>query len=65
MREQGDVWLGFSPEKIAALTRDAALTPLATAPMSAPAGFPDSHLPWQWLAAAKGVSRDRGSAAIQ
>ena len=65
MREQGDVWLGFSPDKLAALARDAGLSPLSSSPMQAPAAFSDSHLPWQWMAAAKGVSRGRGSSAVQ
>jgi len=65
MREQGDVWLGFSPDKLAALARDAGLSPLASAPMQAPASFSDSHLPWQWMAATKGAPRVRGSAAVQ
>lgn len=65
MREQGDVWLGFSPDKLAGLARDAGLSPSSTSPMTAPASFSDSHLPWQWMAATKGTRRVRGDSATQ
>ncbi len=51
LREQGDVWLGFAPDKLMALARDAGLVPTTTSPMAAPAGHADSHLSWQWMAA--------------
>jgi ArsR family transcriptional regulator len=65
MREQGDVWLGFPPERLGALAREAGLVPLASAPLPAPPSFPDSHLPWQWFAAAKGPPPHRGITAVQ
>jgi ArsR family transcriptional regulator len=69
MRALGDVWLGFPPERLAALAREAGLVPMVASPMSAPPSFPDSHLPWQWLAATKGAPPARvgpaGPTAVQ
>lgn len=63
MRAQGDVWLGFEPEKLQALAAEAGLVSTSTSAMPAPAGHSDSHLSWQWMAATlkdpnrSGVSR--------
>lgn len=51
MRALGDVWLGFEPEKLKALAKEAGLQMLSTATMPAPTGHSDSHLTWQWMAA--------------
>ncbi len=51
MRALGDVWLGFAPEKLTSLAKEAGLTALSTATMLAPTGHSDSHLTWQWMAA--------------
>lgn len=51
LRAQGDVWLGFAPDKLMGLAREAGLTPTTPSPMPAPPGHPDSHLSWQWMAA--------------
>ena len=51
LREQGDVWLGFHPDKLAAHLKEAGLTPSSSSSFTAPAGLPDSHLQWQWMAA--------------
>jgi ArsR family transcriptional regulator len=63
MREQGDVWLGFAPAVLAAHVDDAGLCVVGTAPMAPIVGHPDSHLAWQWTAAARPPppSLDRGS----
>ncbi len=51
MRAQGDVWLGFDPDKLAAIANDAGLVTSGSGAMPAPPGLEDSHLPWQWMAA--------------
>lgn len=51
MRAQGDVWLGFAPEKLAALAQEAGLQATGAGAMPAPPALEDSHLPWQWMAA--------------
>lgn len=53
MREQGDVWLGFSAETLAAYLRSSGLQVLCAAEMDAVAGLSDSHLSWQWTAATR------------
>lgn len=56
LRAQGDVWLGFAPDKLAAHLTEAGLTPSSSSSFPAPAGLPDSHLPWQWMAATVNVT---------
>ncbi len=65
LRAQGDVWLGFAPEKLSALVKEAGLTPISQAPMTAPASFSDSHLAWQWLAAMKTALKGSTGAVMQ
>ncbi|MDP2340226.1 MAG: metalloregulator ArsR/SmtB family transcription factor [Deltaproteobacteria bacterium] len=65
MREQGDVWLGFAPDKLAAHLKDAGLQPSSSSsPFPAPAGLPDSHLSWQWIAATVNVQPALGLSEI-
>ncbi|NUN48666.1 MAG: methyltransferase domain-containing protein [Candidatus Brocadiae bacterium] len=49
LREQGDVWLGFAPEKLHSLAVGAGLAveSIAPLPLRLPASEPDRHLPWQ------------------
>lgn len=49
LREQGDVWLGFSPERLRAFAEEAGLAvdSLAPLPLRLPASEPDRHLSWQ------------------
>jgi ArsR family transcriptional regulator len=51
MREQADLWLGFSPEEMSAFAKSADLKNVhVTKIPSPPRGTsPDSHLPWQVL----------------
>ena len=55
MRAQGDVWLGFAPEKLDAYFKEAGLHPSSSLAFTAPAGLPDSHLSWQCMAATVAV----------
>ena len=67
MREQGDIWLGFGEDVLVRHVREAGLSPITvggsvlTAPMTAPQGHADSHLPWQWLAATRSSSTSTSS----
>ncbi len=53
MRDQADLWLGFDPPELAALAMDAGLVEPYVRALPRPRGgaTPDSHLPWQVLAA--------------
>ena len=54
MREgQGDVWLGFSPEKLAAFAEQAGLVAPRSSSMPPLPGAEDAHLPWQLFVAKK------------
>ena len=55
MREQADLWLGFSPEELAAFARGAGLKSVHVSPIPSPprGSSPDSHLPWQVLTGAR------------
>ncbi len=48
MREQGDVWLGFSRDELDKHCKDAGLNVIDGGALHTP---PDAPLPWQWLAA--------------
>jgi SAM-dependent methyltransferase len=50
LREQGDVWLGFSPAVLGRHVEDAGLVVVASGPMPSAPGHADSHLDWQWTA---------------
>lgn len=50
LREQGDVWLGFSPAVLTRHVQDAGLVVAGHGPMPAAPGHRDSHLDWQWTA---------------
>ena len=64
LREQGDVWLGFAPDKLATHCKEAGLDPSSSSSFPAPAGLPDSHLSWQWMAATVAVNLNLGLSEI-
>lgn len=50
LREQGDVWMGFSPSVLARHVEDAGLVVVGNGSMPPAPGHADSHLDWQWTA---------------
>lgn len=55
MREQADLWLGFSPEEMSAFAANAGLKNVHVSKIPSPARgmSPDSHLPWQVMTGAR------------
>jgi SAM-dependent methyltransferase len=51
MRDHGDVWLGFSPEKLLTFAREVGLVQGRVHAMPAVPGMPDGHLHWNVLSA--------------
>ncbi len=53
MREQADIWLGFSPDELIKLARDAGFEEARVSKLSGAltGNGPDAHLPWQVLVA--------------
>lgn len=63
MREQADLWLGFSEAELKKLARSAGLhdPKISAIPPRLTGHGPDSHLPWQMMIARKDLGGERGA----
>jgi ArsR family transcriptional regulator len=61
--QQADLWLGFDPDELRAMAKDAGLTDVehGRLPQAWRGEGPDSHIAWQWLAGRRGHGIERRS----
>lgn len=61
MREQADVWLGFSPRELERFATSAGFDATRVAPIASllHGSGPDAHLPWQVMVATKAIESSR------